>query len=190
MLHGLILVAGIAGCLSMRWTATGYYYELRVMIQEWHAGHSILLALSRVPKLVSESAPWMAAWTLTFLAMNLCPPRPQLKALIRQPGFVALFAASFPIMMVVGLDGIDRLASHWIFRGSIYLPAARRPFDVEDLLQGARALPGYAVGASWALLAMGRRWRRAGSRIEVAGRLLGFYWMGMTLLAKFYAYLY
>lgn len=169
MLHGLILVAGIAGCLSMRRTATGYYYELRVMIQEWHAGHSILLALSRVPKLVSESAPWMAAWTLTFLAMNLCPPRPQLKALIRQPGFVALFAASFPIMMVVGLDGIDRLASHWIFRGSIYLPAARRPFDVEDLLQ----VQGRYPATRWVRPGLYWRWDDAGGGPGVESRSPG-----------------
>ncbi len=191
MLHGLILVAGIAGCLSMRWTASVYLSEFMSVIGEWQKGHSILLVLSWVPKLISESAPWMAVWTLTFLAMSLCPPRPRLRGLTRRPGFVALFAASFPIVMVLGLDVIDRLASQWIFFASIYVnPLNRREFDVEYLLGTAQALPGYSVGATWALLWIGRRWRGVPSRIDRTGRIVGFYWMGMTLVAKFYPYLY
>ena len=46
MLHGMILVAGVAACLSLRWTIGVYGVEVRNAIHEWHASRSILLLLS------------------------------------------------------------------------------------------------------------------------------------------------
>ena len=160
MLQCMILVAGVAACLSLRWTINVYVVEVRNAIHEWHASRSILLLLSRVPTLVSESSRLMSLATLTLLVLTLCPPRPRLMALARRPGFVALFAAMVPIAIVVGLDVVDHAASHWLFSSSVRINMPNRmPFNLELLINDARGLPGYSVAAAWGLLWIGRRWR-------------------------------
>jgi hypothetical protein len=191
MLHGIVLVAGVAGCLSLRWTLIVSQGEISHAIREWRTTGSILLPASRVPKLIYESSPLMAVVTLTLLLLTLCPPRPRLSAMIRRPGFVALFVAAFTLLMVVGTEVFDHYASTWIF-GSMYttLPGRRDKIDLDFILSIARPLPGYAVASAWGMTWLGRRWRRAPNWLDTIGRGMGLYWIGMTLLVRFYPYLY
>ena len=191
MLHGIILVAGVAGCLSLRWTLFGSQLEITNAIWEWRTTGSILLPLSRLPKLIYESSPLMAMVTLTLLLLTLCPPRPRLSAMIRRPGFVALFVAAFTLLMVVGIEVFDLYASTLVF-GNIYttLPRRRQTIDLDFILSTARPLPGYAVAAAWAMTWLGCRWRRVPNWLDTIGWGMGLYWIGMTLLVRFYPYLY
>jgi hypothetical protein len=54
MLHGIVLVTGVAGCLTLRWTLEVSESEIRHAIREWRTTGSILLPLSRVPKLAGH----------------------------------------------------------------------------------------------------------------------------------------
>jgi hypothetical protein len=54
MLHGIVLVAGVAGCMSLRSTLFVSQLEIRNAIWEWRTTGSSLLPLSRVPKLAGH----------------------------------------------------------------------------------------------------------------------------------------
>jgi hypothetical protein len=101
----------------------------------------------------------MGPLTPALLVARLRRPRPALRRMACQPGFVACAALCLATLLEVDLSFLQ-LAT---------IPA---PASI--------ALPGAAVVASWTLLASLRLWRPEASWVDRAGRIVGAYWLAMT----------
>jgi hypothetical protein len=189
LLHGIILVAGLALCFNMRWMRYKYWWNMSGAIQEWQSQHSALLLVTRARKILLDSPPYAAVGTLAIALMYFCPPRPSLRRLTGQPGFVACFAASVVILVSISLDAIELVARGNI--PSLYARIGPSPhIQLERTLELSQQFPGYAVAAVWGLLWLGRRWRSNPGRLEAVGRALGYYWLGFIVLGRFMSYFY
>jgi hypothetical protein len=186
LLHGMIVVAGIAVCFSMRYGNLRYSLVISQAIEEWRTEHSILLLVKKAQGLFLDTPPYVAIGTLTVFLMGFCPPRPALRRLTRQPGFVACFAASSVILMSIALD----LVELWAYRHVDVISARVGPqpfFNLVLTLTQNEQYPGYAVGVAWGLLWLGGRWRSDPSQLEGLGRALGYYWLAFIFLGKFFS---
>ncbi len=107
----------------------------------------------------------LTSLTVSVLAIRLRRPRPPLRRLGRQPGFGACLAATIGLgvigifLTVPGPNAYSRL------------PPGLRVNTVAFPCIGA------AVGASWAVMAVGGRWRPCPSWIDRAGRAIGVLWI-------------
>ena len=122
--------------------------------------------------------PPAAAWTAAVVILRLRSPRPRGRRLARQPGMVAACSAMGAMAVVVALNamfaGLYRLVRGasiasgngvlgWCLVYSLILPS----------------ILGFVVAASWATLAVGRRWRAEPGWIDRLGRALGVFWIAM-----------
>jgi hypothetical protein len=171
----LILMAGIA--LSI-WIGRGRLVALSAA-EAWEKGrqgrHHDALLSGLVA--VREFQPGVAVLTLVVLGLRLRHPRPALRRLARQPGFMAGCAAAL-VIVVRGLFIAADLGLH-----------SRRPLPPIDVylhraLDYNEADIGYAVAAAWLVLALNRRWRRERSWIDQLGLLLGLFWVGRILVVN------
>jgi hypothetical protein len=155
-------------------------------IEEWRTLHSILLLAKKMQGLFLDTPPYVAILTLTVCLIRFCPPRPAFRRLTRQPGFVACFAAACVILVSISLD----LFKLWAYDNLAGINARLGPqpaFYLERTLTENEQYPGYAVGAAWGLLWLGRRWRSDPSRFDALGRTLGYYWLAFIFLGKFFS---
>jgi hypothetical protein len=186
LLHGMILVAGIAVCFSMRSHNLVYSIIISQAIEEWRTQHSLLLLAKKAQGLFLDAPPFVAICTLTVLLMCFCPPRPTLRRLSRRPGFVACFTASFVILISISLDLLELWAYDHV--DVITTRVGFKPsFDLIGTLTMNEQYPGCAVGAAWGLLWLGGRWRSDPSRLDALGRALGYYWLAFIFLGKFFS---
>ena len=112
-------------------------------------------------------SPIPAAWTVATLLLRFRSPRPPLRRLMRQPGAVAACAAA---------PGIAIGAAHYLLELHDAYSVHSAPFrDTTYAL-------GWAVGASWIVLALSGRWRPERSWLDRLGLALGVYWVGMIAL--------
>ena len=81
VLHGMILVAGIAVCFSMEYGNLKYSMVMNQAIAEWRTYHSILLLVKKAQGLFLDTTPYVAVGTVTVMLMSFCPPRPATGAL-------------------------------------------------------------------------------------------------------------
>ena len=136
LLDGMILVAGmglaVAGCRPQ-------YYERSGM---------------RLPfTLLAMAGVCLVVLTFSILALRLRHPRPPLRRLVRQPGFLACLGAS--VAMVMGIA--DGLAVEFIHGGWSRVAAIVQ--DVQDVLNRmpeSAPICGTVVLVSWVVLAIGR----------------------------------
>ena len=186
VLHGMILVAGIAVCFSMEYGNRKYSMIIKQTIEEWRTYHSILLLVKKTQGLFLDTTPYVAVGTVTVMLMSFCPPRPVLRRLTRQSGFVAVFAASLAILTSISLD----LLEPWAFRHieSINGRIGIQPtFNLVLTITRNQGLPGVAVAAAWSVLWLGGRWRSAPGHLDAIGRALGYYWLAFIFLGKFFS---
>ncbi len=102
--------------------------------------------------------------SLTFLLMRLRPPRPPIRAMLRQPGTVAGLAVTFGYFWVKGW-------LHFIFFGRII-----------DECAVAVAVGG-TVAVAWLFLGASRLWAAEPSWVDRMGRLIGGTAIAVALLA-------
>lgn len=112
--------------------------------------------------------PLLMMCTLAWLILALRTPRPRLRRLARRPGFVACCAATVAFALGAPLCGVP------IWTEAEY--AVTFSYWVEML----SSMIGAGVAASWALLALGRRWRTEPSWIDRGGRFLGALWIAFV----------
>ena len=117
-------------------------------------------------------SPLPAAWTLAALVLRIRPLRPSMRRLMRQPGTVALLAATILIPLGVVHYLLDLHSSSW----------HDVPFQYTSFSLGC------GVGTAWLMLALSMRWRAERSWIDRLGRVLGAYWIGMVALILFRTY--
>ena len=123
--------------------------------------------------------PWLASWTLAFLAIRLRKPRPRFRRLMRQPGMVACVAATVVMAVgaalataVIGTVGIPPLED-------FYLKILPPLFDSAAI----------AVVAVWSAMALARRWKPEPGWIDRMGRVIGALWIIVYMTSSFFAYL-
>jgi len=125
--------------------------------------------------------PFCWAWTIALAGLHLIGPRPGASRLRHQPGAnacvsatIAYVCASIILCLILALSSprVESFESdvHW----SEFLPIWS-VFFVPPLI-------GFAVLGSWLFLVFGRSWRPERSWIDLAGRLLGVYWIGTIIL--------
>lgn len=159
------------------------------------AATAIGLALTRLPFVDTEpwrhlrnsanrdlaGIPLLAAWTVTVLALRWRSPRPARPRLLRQPGVVALGAATLILGVKAAL-----MACVWVDPG--WLPKLR-PVPPYLLLkwweESIRSLPvqvGPAVAGAWVILWRGGRRRPERGWLDWSGRLIGVAWVALALI--------
>ena len=114
---------------------------------------------------------WLMVWTAAWLALQLRRPRPQLRRLSRQPGFVACFSASVVFFISGPLT--------WAF----ILPNTADPDHwIEGMVWGTvvSSQIGAAVLAGWALLVVSKRCRSRAGWLDRVGQVLGLIWVAMV----------
>jgi hypothetical protein len=128
--------------------------------------------------------PGLAGLSIAVLGLRLRRPRPGLRRLARQPGFVACTAAA----IVLGI----RMANLASVAGVITLDSPGSSFWGEIFDDGMRdslgSIPsdvGCAVAVAWTIQGLGGRWRPEPSWIDRTGRVLGALWITTIPFAYF-----
>jgi hypothetical protein len=112
--------------------------------------------------------------SVLMLIFRLRRPRPPIRRVANQPGFVACFAmVVFLVAMLIGQvvqDGCRGFLDRW---GYAFV-WGEFAFGKEDLLA-------WSVVIGWTLLALGRRWRPEQGWIDGLGRAIGYAWIAWGL---------
>ena len=155
LLDATILVAftGI-GLASIRWIAEDPFPNLL-------RSRSLAQAAERLAFWYFDGVPVLAAWTLGVLLLRLRRPRPEIRRIAHQPGFVACLAV-FVCLIMEGVTIATLTLSNTV------VPSWELLF-----VSGI----GWAVGASWVCLLVSRRWRAERGWIDGVGRCLGLLWL-------------
>jgi len=164
----MVLVAATAAGLGME------RFTLAPEISDWPG----MLALSTA-QLVAGGirlglvavVPVLATWTLALAALQLRQPRPRLRRLTRQPGFVACVTAS-AALAVCGLSVLPPLAAGNQFIQFRLLRLSSYSAEVS-----------FAVAGAWLALALGGRWRPEPTWPDRLGRALGASWIAANAVA-------
>jgi hypothetical protein len=134
----------------------------------------VLDAARRIQSLL----PCAVAWTIAVLVLSLRHPRPRLRNLSKQPGFVACLTASAVVLIGVPIGVISQCFIHVATGHSV------SGIDWESAglfsLGGLTGRISIAVAAAWAVQAVCGRWRPKPTWIDRLGRATGFLWI--TLL--------
>jgi hypothetical protein len=115
-------------------------------------------------------APAVALWTLAMLAFRLRRPRPHLRSLERQPGYMACLSASTGLILSLS-----------VFVGFLYLSrknsAESLTYEDYDKLYLSFTIVGLLVALVWIVLKRRGRWQPERGWIDRWGRVLGWYWI-------------
>lgn len=120
------------------------------------------------------------ATTLGISAVRVRAPRPTIRRLAREPGFVA----SVAILIVAALNVMASIRA--VLVQSFFLPFGRE--DVLDIvLWSLHDVAGHdsigpAVALGWMILALQRPWRRRADWVEWSGRALGALAIGSWII--------
>lgn len=138
----------------------------------------LVIVLAVVPSL-------LIAWTLAVLALRLRQPRPSLRALMRQPGFTAIAAAS-AALAVAAVPFAAVLVYRWfhpvptirVFTIDRWVAIRRSTVEwLPIVLVHSAAFVGPAVAGGWLHLAASGRRRTERGWIDPLGRFLGAIWV-------------
>ena len=137
-------------------------------------GGTLLLASG----LLELAIPCVLPWTLGLIAIRLIPPRPRLRRLVLQPGFIACVA-----FLGVGLLAYLIAVATLGIRGKLNPPRAGTLVGYHG---GATLLGvqqgGWAVAVAWLILALSGHWRPEPSWLDRLGRTFGCFWLAAALL--------
>ena len=142
--------------------------------------------------------PLPALWSIALFGLRLRRPRPALRRLVRQPGFVA--AGAVTLVSAVRLAGffvlMARTFGHTTL-GALYdvwaMSFFRGPINVATLYNTAYFASSacgtsMAVAAAWLLLAVSGRWRSEPGWLDVLGRALGIFWIAIIPFSCWWDY--
>jgi hypothetical protein len=124
--------------------------------------------------LMLMTMPVAAAWTLALIPLRLLKPRPSLRRLARQPGWMA--ACAFAVALAF---------SSAVFGGLVAVIDRTQSFV---MMVTVGLSPLLAVGfasaivATWLTLILGRHWRPERSWLDRSGRALGVFWIVLAIV--------
>lgn len=183
---GLTLVRAYSlTALNNQWTY--YPFIPRILLLIWAA----ILAVLPLP----------AMWSIALFGLGLRHPRPSLRRLVRQPGFVA--AGAVTMVGAIRLAGLlmliartlgnrsstigafsDILAMTLSYRGPVNVATVYNKAYFASSAIGTSA----AVAAAWLLLYVSGRWRSEPVWLDRLGRGLGTFWIGIIPLSCWWDY--
>jgi hypothetical protein len=162
---------------------------------EWHEGvWTATDVLKYIPSAVREFvSPCLLPWTFAILGLRLLRPRPSLRRISLQPGFVACCASSISIAMTVGelllayvIKAFVRAAPPWLSSSDKYrehLLDELHELHLDLIIVGTSPMRiTYVVTTAWLLLALGKRCRPEPSWIDRSGRIIGVLWIAIYLI--------
>jgi hypothetical protein len=141
------------------------------LTERGNAGSRAFSTFHAIAAIHQGSVPFLAAWTVAFLAIRVRRPRPALRWCLREPGMVGCCAASVGLL-------VNALRV-------LVLAIAYSPDPSVDHFRGGNAIKayaeqaGFAVIGSWVALALVRRWKPRPCWIDRIGRILGLLWIAM-----------
>ncbi len=179
---GLILIAGFAVGLasSIRLvrlqTKAGLGEAFAVSLAELGAEGPSFRRVSNLARLCTEVyihfVPFLIAFSIALLLCRLLPPRPPLRRIAREPGFVA--TAAIACGALVFLPAIVRaiLRQYVLAEPGIdvlrYLPTVARTMNLTSAS---------SVLAAWVVLAVSGRWRSRCDWVDRLGRIFAVVWL-------------
>jgi hypothetical protein len=126
--------------------------------------------------------PVLMAWSVAWLVLQLRQPRPRLRRLIRQPGFVATFASAVVLLVSGPIAGVV-LTSEWRSANISTQPIIGPPRPDWIAYELWSAMVSLQIGASvlavWGLLAVGRQCRMKSGWLDRVGQGFGIVWAAM-----------
>jgi hypothetical protein len=162
LLDGMILIAGMA---------VGMFLGVR-------ADQDGFSHMSWSSWLVMFSGCILMLSSVLMLILRLRQPRPPMRRVANQPGFVACFTMVTVGMVLLAGETIEETCFHW-FKGGW----ARWDWSGDLVfLLGGNSVFSWPVVISWSLLLIGRRWRPERGWIDGIGRLIGYAWIAWGLL--------
>jgi hypothetical protein len=173
---GIVLVAVFAlGMWVSQAQLMPWLYVFSSIKSETRATNSLSLSWHWGSLIARRAQPVLAILTLGTLVMRFFKPRPDLRRLVRQPGFTATLGAALAIV----IGGAFSYATTKAKPSS----GAEVLVYVSVMLLPRGCEPGIAVATSWLLLVLGRRWHLERSWIDRLGMVLGVYWLLMIGVA-------
>jgi hypothetical protein len=113
---------------------------------------------------------WLMSFSAGWLIVQLRAPRPGLRQLVRQPGFVACFTSTVVTIVAGGVT--------WPIIASA-ASGANAWLDRAVWSEVVSAQIGSAVLADWTMLAISRRCRVRAGWLDRVGQLIGLVWIAM-----------
>jgi hypothetical protein len=122
--------------------------------------------------------PCFFSWTIGLVVIRLLSPRPRLRRLLVQPGFVACAAFLAAALLAYAIAmATPTVRGRLVSRGSRWLLGYHGIASLICVQQG-----GWAVFVAWLMLALSRRWIPEPSWVDRLGRVLGIFWMAAALI--------
>lgn len=135
----------------------------------------LLTYLHLLTEFVVQTSPFIASWTVAFMAIRLLGPRPRWRRVARQPGMIAACAS----LLSLALFGSIILGAMLASTFSGYAPDF---FTVTEAVYFSHLFVSMSILVSWMTLLLGRRWRAEPSWIDRLGRALAVSWIVGGLL--------
>jgi hypothetical protein len=171
LLDGMVLIVATGLGLAR----VGPLFHLAMSPEASISGPGFSEAIVRVWAWSLLCVPCLATWSIALVLLGLRRPRPWVKLLARQPGWLACLGASL-ILIVTGAWVMAQFVLNAPYAGNWEM-------NLYAFVQIPVAPMGGAVAGSWLTLALSGRWRPQTSWIDRAGRVLGTLWI---LLAPLY----
>ncbi len=185
LIDAMALVAATAiGLMMVR--SLGLPFDWKVLFLGLPEGQSGFNALRSGFTLVLALSPILALWTIALLFLRLRNPRPTVRTLTRQPGFVCTFAVALTIAV-----GVANLAIATVITWARHGWSITAPYS-GWLWAFACSLPafcGHALAMAWVFQALSGNLCSEPSWIDRAGRALGITWIVVGLGTLWLAYI-
>ncbi len=143
-----------------------------------------MLDLANITNIIGGCLFW-ASVGVTII--RLVPPRPSIRRLARQPGFVACLSVSIagvaPLAVSVAQQ-VGRALIGWTSS------AAGTSIPYMSMTVNSSEMAGAGVAALWGILALRRRVRIKADWVEYTARTLGFAWIAHWVLFKGLAFVW
>ncbi len=169
LLDGILVVAGFAVWLA---AIRGYSAAWENIKSTWF--YFADLTIVRAAKY--PGAYFLAVASLTLLVLRLRGPRPSLRRLWRQPGFVA--SAGAVLGMLISAAGA---LMRWATEIDSHHPWPGEAVSVFLLI---RPFGGPGVFGAWFALVLAGRWRSEPGAIDRLGRVVGALWLLQFALSE------
>lgn len=146
-------------------------------LEWWPSSYNWPNVLGFLADWVYLAAPVIAVWSVGLGLIALRRPRPSIRRLSRQPGFLGCWVATVAMVLVA----VQKYASQVWWASQTTIDPDFASYVVYDAL-GPMA---YSVLAAWISIALGRGWRFSAGWIEVTQRTICLVWISWLVLSEF-----